>query len=841
MKWHLLSIEDTLKETGSNNAGLTDAEANHKLEEHGKNELKATRKLSPVFIFFRQFIDVMILVLILAAVISYFIGELSDTIVILVIIVLNAVIGFIQEYRAEKAMEALQKMATQVSHVVRNGKPVELSSTEIVPGDIILLEAGNTVPADTRLIEMNVLKINEASLTGESNAVDKQTDALTDENPPLGDMLNMAFKGTQITSGNGRGIVVATGMQTELGKIANMLDKAESKTPLQKRLAQFSAKLTVIIILLCIAFFFTGYLRGEDFNRMLLTSISLAVAAIPEALPAVITVSLALGAKRLMKRQVLIRKLYAVETLGSVTYICTDKTGTLTKNEMTVKDIWLHDENKKEALLQAMALNHNALKKDEILTGDPTEIAMAAYAKEQEQYKRVKEIPFDSERKAMTTIHEKDGKLWVITKGAAEVITAMISDTAMHPVIKEREEAMAAEGMRVIGFAGKLMDELPPEITPATIETGMEFIGLAGLIDPPREEAVEAITQCKRAGVISVMITGDHPLTAASIAKQIGILETADQKVTTGKELEEKGTEYLKNEVLNIRVYARVSPEQKLSIIEALQEKGQFVSMTGDGVNDAPSLKKANIGIAMGITGTDVTKEAAHMILLDDNFSTIVNAIKAGRRIYDNIRKFIKYILTGNAAEIWVIFLAPLLGLPIPLLPVHILWVNLVTDSLPALALASEPSEPDTMERLPRDPGESIFSKGLGIHVLWVGLFIGLLTIAAQWFAIDAGNKHWQTIVFTLLCFCQLWHVMAIRSEKQSLFKMGLLGNKQLLLAVTGTVMLQVAVIYIPFLNDFFHTQPLTFMELLTIFLVSSVVFWVVETEKWIKRSKTQP
>ncbi|HMI78784.1 MAG TPA: cation-transporting P-type ATPase, partial [Ferruginibacter sp.] len=560
--------------------------------------------------------------------------------------------------------------------------------------------------------------------------------------------------------------------------------------------------------------------------------------AIPEALPAVITVSLALGAKRLMKRQVLIRKLYAVETLGSVTYICTDKTGTLTKNEMTVKDVWTHDEQKKEELLQAMALNHSVQEKDGKLTGDPTETAMVAHAKDQKEYKRAKEIPFDPERKAMTTIHEKDGKFWVITKGAAEVITAMISDNATQAIIKEKEEAMAAEGMRVIGFAGKLINELPAEINPGTIESGMEFIGLAGLIDPPREEALDAIAQCKTAGIIPVMITGDHPLTAASIARQIGIIETEDQKVTTGKELEEKGTDFLKNEVERIRVYARVSPEQKLNIIEALQEKHQFVSMTGDGVNDAPSLKKANIGIAMGITGTDVTKEAAHMILLDDNFSTIINAIKAGRRIYNNIRKFIKYILTGNAAEIWTIFLAPFLGLPIPLLPVHILWINLVTDSLPALALASEPAEPDTMKRPPRDPGESIFAKGLGIHVLWVGLFIGLLTIATQWLAIEAGNKHWQTMVFTLLCFCQLWHVMAIRSEKQSLFKTGLMGNRQLLFAVTGTVMLQLAVVYVPFLNDFFHTAPLTVMEFLIIFFASSIVFFVVEIEKWIKRSR---
>lgn len=838
MNWHKLSIEDAIKETGSKADGLTLAGAKQQLAKHGKNELTARKKISPVIIFFRQFIDVMIVVLILAAGISYFIGELSDTIVILVIILLNAVIGFVQEFRAEKAMEALQKMATQVSQVLRDGKPVELPSSEIVPGDLILLEAGNNVPADARLVETNALKINEASLTGESNAIDKQTDPLPEENPPLGDQVNMAFKGTQITSGNGKGLVVATGMNTELGKIAGMLDKAESKTPLQKRLAVFSTKLTVVIIILCIVFFFTGYLRGEDLNRMLLTAISLAVAAIPEALPAVITVSLALGAKRLMKRQVLIRKLYAVETLGSVTYICTDKTGTLTRNEMNVKEVWTLEEKSKESLLQAMSLNHHVTEKEGKLTGDPTETAMVAHAKDQQQYKLVKEIPFDAERKAMSTVHERDGKFWVITKGAAEVITGMVTDAGVQSSIKEKEEAMAAQGMRVIGFAGKLLDQLPADINPGSIETDMEFLGLVGLIDPPRAEAIDAIKQCKTAGIIPVMITGDHPLTATAIARQIGIIENDQQKAVTGKELEEEGVDYLKKEVLNIRVYARVSPEQKLNIIEALQEKGQFVSMTGDGVNDAPSLKKANIGIAMGITGTDVTKEAAHMILLDDNFSTIINAVKAGRRIYDNIRKFIRYILTGNAAEIWTIFLAPLLGLPLPLLPVHILWINLVTDSLPALALASEPAEQDTMQRPPRDPGESIFAKGLGVHVLWVGLFIGLLTICTQWLAIEAGNTHWQTMVFTVLCFCQLWHVTAIRSEKRSLFKTGLLGNKQLLLAVAGTVVLQLAVIYVPFFNDFFHTEPLRLMELLTIVGASSIVFVVVEIEKWIKRAR---
>lgn len=837
MNWHSISAEETLQQTGSNPHGLNDADVQQKLAEHGKNELKAKKKISPLYIFFRQFFDVMILVLGVAAILSAFIGDLPDTIVILVILVLNAVIGFIQEYRAEKAIEALQKMAAASSHVLRNGQATEIASTEIVPGDIVLLEAGNMVTSDIRLLEINSLQVNEASLTGESNAIDKTTAVLEEKNLPLGDRTNMVFKGTQVTSGRGKGVVVATGMKTELGNIAGLLEKADSTTPLQKRLAQFSKRLTVIIIGLCIALFFIGYLRGEDINRMLLTSISLAVAAIPEALPAVVTISLALGAKRLMKQNVLIRKLYAVETLGSVTYICTDKTGTLTKNEMVVQEVWAPDENKKDELLLAMSLSHDVKEKDGELTGDPTETAMVKYAKEQSHFKRVKEIPFDAERKAMTTIHEREGKFWVITKGAAEAIAGITKDAGPNKALKKQEEEMATNGMRVIGFAGKEINELPEEINPAAIEKEMHLIGLVGLADPPREEAKAAIGDCKTAGIVTVMITGDHPLTAAAIAKQIGIFDNKDQQVITGKELEEQGDEKFKEQAEHIRVYARVAPEQKLKIIEALQEKDQFVSMTGDGVNDAPSLKKANIGIAMGKTGTDVTKEAAHMILLDDNFATIVKAVKAGRRIYDNIRKFIKYILTGNAAEIWAIFLAPVCGLPIPLLPVHILWINLVTDGLPALALATEAAEKDIMKRPPRKPGESIFAKGLGIHILWVGVLIGIVTIATQWLVIETGNTHWQTIVFTVLCFSQLWHVMAIRSETRSLFKTGVWDNKPLLLAVFGTILLQLAVIYLPFLNTFFHTTPLTFTEMLIATGISSIVFFAVETEKAIKRS----
>lgn len=835
--WHTISAEEALKQTGSSKDGLNDSTVEQKTAEYGKNELQAKKKVHPILLFFRQFFEVMILVLIVAAVISAIIGEVSDTIVIIVIIILNAVVGFVQEYRAEKAMDALSKMAAPIATLIRNGKTVQLPSAELVPGDVVLLEAGDMVPADIRLLESHSLKINEASLTGESNAIDKTTEPLSDASLSLGDRSNMAFKGTLITNGRGKGLVVATAMQTELGKIAGMLDNAKSITPLQKRMADFSRKLTFIILGLCAVLFFIGFLRGEDLERMLLTVISLAVAAIPEALPAVVTVSLALGAKRLLKKNVLIRKLYAVETLGSVTYICTDKTGTLTRNEMKVQEVWALEEE--PALLLAMSLNHDVKEKEGKRFGDPTELAMVEYAKEQQDYKRVEEIPFDADRKAMTTIHEKDGKFWVITKGASEAIAAMIVDTEKGE-FKTREEEMAKKGMRVIAFAGKELADLPGEITPETVEKDLVLIGLAGLIDPPREEAKNAIRLCREAGIAVVMITGDHPLTAASIARQLKIIDEDKEQVITGKELKDLKEEEFREKVEQLRVYARVSPEQKLNIVTMLQETGQFVSMTGDGVNDAPSLKKANIGVAMGITGTDVTKEAAHMILVDDNFTTIVDAVQEGRRIYDNIRKFIRYILTGNSAEIWCLFLAPLIGLPIPLLPVHILWVNLVTDGLPALALSTEIPEKNIMQRPPRKTDESIFAGGLGIHVLWVGILIGLLSVAMQWYSIRYDGTHWQTMVFTTLCFAQLYHVMAIRSETRSLFSIGLWSNRPLLLAVGATVLLQLMVIYVPFFNGLFHTEPLSGMELLIVTAVSGVVFVAVEIEKSVKRRITK-
>lgn len=847
MHWHSLTIEEVLKELGSSAQGLNEQSVKERLEKHGRNELQAKKKKSALIIFLHQFVDVMILVLAAAAVTSAVVGEISDAFVIVVIIILNAVVGFVQEYRAEKAMEALQKMAMPTSHVVRDNKTVEIPSSELVPGDRVLLEAGNLVPADMRLMKAHSLKTNEASLTGESNAIDKTVDPIKQADIGLGDKTNMLFKGTIVINGRGEGVVVTTGMHTELGKIAGMLQEKESPTPLQKRMADFSKRLTVIIIIICAIIFGTGYLRGEDVTRMLLTAISVAVAAIPEALPAVITISLAIGAKRLVKQNVLIRNLHAVETLGSVTYICSDKTGTLTKNQMTVKTIWMPDDRQSKELIKAMSLNHDVKKKEkgEKLSGDPTELAIVNYAREHEHYDeswekqhpREDELPFDADRKAMSTIHRADEKYRVITKGAPEAIVGK-STGANKQQWKEQEEKMAGEGMRVIAFAAKELTELPDDINPENIETNLEFLGLAGLIDPPREEAKEAIKECKTAGIICVMITGDHPSTAAAIAKELGILETDDQKVMTGTALSRLSEKEFEDQVELIRVYARVSPQQKLNIVKALQRKNQFVSMTGDGVNDAPSLRKANIGVAMGITGTDVTREAAHMILLDDNFATIVKAVRQGRRIYDNIRKFIKYIMTGNSAEIWTIFLAPLIGLPVPLLPVHILWINLVTDGLPALALAAEPAEKDIMKRKPRKTDESIFSGGLGVHVIWVGVLMGLLSIGIQWYEINQGDKHWQTIVFTTLCFSQLWHVMAIRSETRSLFKLGLFSNKTLLSAVVITVLLQLATIYIPQLNSFFHTAPLTWKEILTAIGVSSISFWAVEIEKMVKRNK---
>ena len=861
MNWHLLPIPEIAQQLNTTPAGIDKTLAVKRLSEYGKNEIEDKKKNTVWQIMLHQLTDFMILVLIAVAIISGILGDLTDTLIILAIIIINATVGFIQEYRSEKAMEALKNMVPSNAKVVRGDNTIEIPAADLVPGDVVLLDAGNIIPADVRFFETHQIKVDESALTGESQNVEKNTDPLPQGDYSLGDRLNMGFKGTHITNGRGMAYVMATGMNTELGLIAKMIQTPERSTPLQKRLAVFGKRLSVFVLLICIVIFFFGWWRGEDALTMLLTAISLAVAAIPEALPALVTIALAFGAKRLAQNNALIRKLPAVETLGSVTHICTDKTGTLTLNKMTVQEI--HATPNKESdsvflqtdgLLYAMALNNDVSKdnKGEWM-GDSTEVALARYAwdKKKERtdlektFPRIAELPFDSTRKCMTTFHQtknlpagQAGGIIAVTKGAVELILGKLVEN-QKPLIAEWElkvNQMAEKGYRVIGYAIKEMETLPELSNTDAIESSLTLIGFTGIIDPPRAEAKQAVAECKLAGIIPVMITGDHKLTAIAIAKQLGIITSEEDLVLSGSELALLTDEQFDNIVEKVRVYARVNPEQKLKIVNALHDRGKIVAMTGDGVNDAPALKNADIGIAMGINGTEVSKEASHLILLDDNFATIVVAVKHGRKIFDNILKFIKYIMTGNSGEIWAIFLAPFFMLPIPLLAIHILWINLVTDGLPGLALASEPAETNIMTRPPRNPKENIFSNGMGLHILWVGLLMGIVTLGIQFWAINRESSHWQTMAFTVLCFSQMGHVLAIRSDRESLFKIGVFSNKPLLGALFITVILQLTVIYVPFFNSIFKTQPLSIYELAITLAASSIVFWAVETEKWIIR-----
>lgn len=854
MNWHRLSIPEVFELLGTSNKGLSTNAAEEKLLQVGPNELQEGKKKSIAGILLAQFKDVMIIILLAAAIISGIIGDLTDTVVILIIVLLNAVIGFFQEYRAEKAMQALKQMAVTQARLLRDGNINWLPATVLVPGDIILLEAGNAVPADVRIIESVNLKIEEAALTGESHAIDKIIHALEADDLPLGDKKNMAFKGTFVTYGRGTAVVIATGMQTELGRIAKMLQEDETLTPLQQRMASFGKKLSVLVLFLCILFFVAGWLRGEDITKMILTSISLAVAAIPEALPAVITISLALAAKRMIRFNSLIRKLPAVETLGSVSYICTDKTGTLTKNKMHVEDVFvngkLYERNALAAikqeedvmlLLHAFALNNDAVEDgDKVIKGDSTEVALmevsTAYNILPDTWPRLAEIAFDAERKLMTTFHSHDNKIISFTKGAPDILLQQCENIDL-PLMEKQVDDMAAEGHRILGFAYRYWDALPENPDIEIHEKGLQFLGLAGIIDPPREEVFDAVAQCKTAGIVPVMITGDHPLTAKTIAQRIGILSNDNDIVITGQQLAAMDNDVFLAKVEKIKVYARVSPEQKLQIVKTLQQKGHYVAMTGDGVNDAPSLKRANIGIAMGITGTDVSKEAAHMILLDDNFSTIVKAVREGRRIYDNILKFIKYLMTTNSGELWTLLLGPMIGLPVALLPIHILWINLVSDGLPAISLSFEKAEKDIMNRPPRPPQQTVFANGRGLHMIWVGMLMAGIALSAQAWAINHG-LHWQTIVFNVLCLSQMGHVLAIRSEKQSLFTAGIFSNKPLIGAVVIAVLLQFVITYTPFLQPIFQTEALTLNEFLLVGAASSLVFFAVEIEKIISRRR---
>ncbi|MBK1685637.1 cation-translocating P-type ATPase [Rhodoferax fermentans] len=869
--WHQRETQELLTEQAVDpSQGLSQDEVSRRLERFGANALQSQTRRGPWRLLLAQFSDFMVLVLLVAAVISGLIGDLVDTIAILVIVLLNAVIGFVQSWRADRAMAALQVLATAQAQVLRDGQLQTVPSPALVPGDIVLLEAGNQVPADMRLIDIAQLQVDESALTGESVTVAKQTHVLpSNSSKALGDQLNMVFKGTTVSLGRARGLVLATGMATELGKVAKLLDQDDRSTPLQNRLAAFGKRLALVVIGICVIIFVAGVWRGEAPLLMALTAISLAVAAIPEALPAVVTVLLALGAKRMVAVHALVRRLPSVETLGSVTTICSDKTGTLTQNKMFAEQLWVQGaawlpgapDPTPEVLeaLRAAALCNDARHNPndnsaEAWQGDPTETALVLVAhgagldktQLETELPRVQELPFDSDRKRMTTLHRSGERFVGYTKGAPESVLACCdaqwaTDGAQpldSQAVIHQANTLAAQGLRVLALARRDFASLPEGETLAGVESQLQFLGLIALIDPPREEAAAAVRDCISAGITPVMITGDHPATARAIAQRLGIVTDDQAEVLTGQDLADLDDAALLARVAKVRVYARVDPAQKIRIVQALQASGEIVSMTGDGVNDAPALKRADIGVAMGLGGTDVAREASSMVLLDDNFATIVAAVREGRRIFDNIRKFIRYAMTGNSGEIWTLFLAPLLLLPIPLQPIHILWVNLVTDGLPGLALATEPAERGVMQRPPRAPDESLFANGMWQHILGVGLLIAALCLGVQYWALSTGHAHWQTMVFTVLTLSQMVHVMAIRSERDALWTQGLGSNKPLLGAVLLTFLLQMATIYVPVLNPIFKTQPLSLMELGICLGAAAVVGIVVELEKaWRRRS----
>ncbi|HET9180236.1 MAG TPA: cation-translocating P-type ATPase [Terriglobia bacterium] len=902
--WYQIDPQSAAKELGSNPVtGLTRVEATRRLSEFGRNELEESGARGPWLIFLDQLKELMVVILIIAAIVSALLGDYNDAIAIGAIVILNAVLGFSQEYRAEKAMAALKKLAVPTVKVRRDGEISEISAKELVPGDVVLLEAGNSVAADCRVLESANLQTQEAALTGESLPVGKTSAALLQPDLALADRHNMVYLGTHVTSGRGEALVAETGMRTELGRIAGMIQAVRQEaTPLQKRLVQLGKILAAAALLIVLLIFALGWLRGEDLKVLFLTAVSIAVAAVPEGLPAIMTIALTLGAQRMLKRRILIRKLSAVEALGSVTVICSDKTGTLTENRMAATSFQLadhrvelqnrgSDDYRKEfpelrqpgfdLMLAGAALCNDAVmrstdgsSKQSGPLGDPTETALVVAAARTGLLKpeldlslpRIAEAPFTSERKRMTTVHRYDSDradlppavhqachmrpafYIAFTKGAVDVLlglsdTVWLSDQqeplngAWRDRLSAENDNLAANGMRVLGVAYRCLAAAPPKGDVEDVERNLTFVGMIGMIDPPRQEAAAAVSTCKAAGIRPMMITGDHPLTARYIASQLGISDGGT--VVTGTQLERTSPAELAQLTESAAVYARVSPEHKLQIVEGLHRRGHIVAMTGDGVNDAPALKKADIGIAMGITGTDVSKEAADMVLLDDNFASIVAAVEEGRVIYDNIRKFIRYILATNSGEIWLMLASPFLGMPLPLLPLQILWMNLVTDGLPALALGVEPAESDVMRRPPRPPQESMFARGLGRHTLWVGVLMGILSLAVGYEYWKAHDPAWQTMVFTTLTLSQMAHVMAIRSERWSVFEIGLKSNLPLLGAVGLTVVLQLALIYVPFLQPIFKTVALPVPDLLLTAAVSSIVLAAVELEKWVTRRQS--
>ena len=886
-KWYDIEASEVARGLNSDiENGLNIEDVNKKRDEFGFNELRAGKKKNLVIRFLEQFKDFMIIVLIISAIVSGFVGiangeGITDTIIIMFVIILNAIIGVAQESKAEKSLEALKKLSSHMAKVIRNGKLDVIPSKELVPGDIVVLETGDFVPADLRIIEAHNLKAQEASLTGESLPVDKMSDIIEGEKVGIGDRSNMLFSSSLITYGRGKAIVVETGMNTEVGKIADMMNSSlNTETPLQKKLNQLGKTLGIFALIICVLIFVIGLINGKEIISMFMTAVTLAVAAIPEGLPAVSTIVLAIRVQRMVKKNAIVKNLPSVETLGSASVICSDKTGTLTQNKMTVQKVFANgiaksvedinelSSEERKVIEIGMLCNDTKVSNDNEFTGDPTETALTdigfklGYNKEFLNIERKDEIPFDSDRKLMTIVIEKEGKYLVYTKGAVDELLKRCGSYALNGEVKsdlenygntinEQNKNMASEALRVLAMAYKITDKLPSK---EELEKDLIFTGMVGMIDPPREEAKVAVQKCKNAGIKPVMITGDHKITAIAIAKKLGILENEAEAIT-GDMLEDMSQEELTQNIEKYSVYARVSPEHKVRIVKAWQTKGQVVAMTGDGVNDAPALKNADIGCAMGKVGTDVAKEAADVILTDDNFATVVSAVEEGRRIYDNILKSIQFLLSSNVGEIVVLFMATMC-LPLfvkwfgitnvsaleVLLPIQILWINLVTDSLQALALAVDPATSNIMNRKPNSAGSGIFTKGMIWRIAYQGIMIGALTLIAYMIGLSTTNvdestriQDAQTMAFVVLAFSELTHVFNIRNNKESIFKTGIGGNKYLLFATLISAMLMLVILFIPALRDIFGIAMLPKENILEVIILSFAPIAIVEIFKLLK------
>ncbi|QEA52882.1 cation-translocating P-type ATPase [Loigolactobacillus coryniformis] len=878
-KFYSRSTAEVQASLHTDEQGLTKAEADKRLREGGANSLVAKRRKTIIERFIDQFKDFMIAVLLVAAIVAAFSGEIADAVIILLVVVLNAIFGVFQEVQAEAAIDALKEMSAPMAHVRRDGELLTIKSEDVVPGDIVLLEAGDVVPADLRLIAAQTLRVEEAALTGESVPVEKQTgvlDVKADEKVSLGDQTNMAFMNSNITNGRGTGVVVATGMQTEVGRIAGMLNQAdETKTPLQENLNSLGKTLTWLILFLSVLIFALGLLnQRETVLNMLLTAISLAVAAIPEGLPAIVTVTLALGTRRMAKRNAIVRKLPAVETLGSTDIIASDKTGTLTQNKMTVERLFTNNRlevaSESKATLDDMTVqimtlaNDTKIDKDGKLLGDPTETALVQFGLTHkldvpallERLPRVNEVPFDSERKLMTTIHElADGRYLVATKGAPDQLlqratqyevdgTVELMDDKERDLILNTNTQLARQALRVLGMAYKIVTELPETVDTNTVEQEMIFTGLIGMIDPERPEVEEAVREAKEAGIRPMMITGDHRETAEAIAKRLGIIGDHDEKaIISGNELDEMSDDEFAKRVGDYSVYARVAPEHKVRIVNAWQKRGKVVAMTGDGVNDAPALKAADIGIGMGITGTEVSKNASDMVLADDNFSTIVVAVEEGRKVFANIQKAIQYLLSANLGEVLTLFMMTILGWQI-LAPVQILWINLVTDTFPAIALGIEPMERDIMKRKPRGRKSNFLSGGLSQSIIYQGLLEGAITLIVYWIGItypmhasdSLAHADALTMAFATLGLIQLFHAFNVKSIYGTIFHKGIFANHSFNWAILASTVLMAATILIPGFNQLFHVTPLDWHQWLTVLGGSFSIVIIVEIVKFVQR-----